>query len=85
MPPDFAALCLTKFPPLARVIIVLCGAVIIHLTIGTYHTYGSHFIYSFVLLNGFLTIKKNVGRKVKTHEKLSKRDVFFFLFHFFSS
>ncbi|CAJ0590220.1 unnamed protein product [Cylicocyclus nassatus] len=30
-----------KLPPLARIITVLTGAVLIHLTIGTYHTFGN--------------------------------------------
>ncbi|PIO55112.1 hypothetical protein TELCIR_23505 [Teladorsagia circumcincta] len=30
-----------KLPPLSRVIVVLTGAVLIHLSIGTYHTFGN--------------------------------------------
>ena len=40
MPSDFIAKALFKLPPAFRVTIVLCGAVMIHLTIGTYHTFG---------------------------------------------
>ncbi|PAV76255.1 hypothetical protein WR25_02174 [Diploscapter pachys] len=41
MPSDFIAKALFKLPPAFRVTIVLCGAVMIHLTIGTYHTFGN--------------------------------------------
>uniref|UniRef100_A0A0N5ABN9 MFS domain-containing protein n=1 Tax=Syphacia muris TaxID=451379 RepID=A0A0N5ABN9_9BILA len=41
MQPDFVATALLRLKPLNRVAVVLCGAVIIHLTIGTYHTYGN--------------------------------------------
>ncbi|KAL3984890.1 Major Facilitator Superfamily protein [Acanthocheilonema viteae] len=38
---DPIALCLLKFSPLARVTIVIFGAVLIHLSLGTYHTFGN--------------------------------------------
>ncbi|MFH4976634.1 hypothetical protein AB6A40_003343 [Gnathostoma spinigerum] len=41
MPADPVANILLRLSPLARVIIVLSGAVLIHLSLGTYHTFGN--------------------------------------------
>uniref|UniRef100_A0A1I7VR07 MFS domain-containing protein n=1 Tax=Loa loa TaxID=7209 RepID=A0A1I7VR07_LOALO len=38
---DPVAVYLLKFSPLARLTIVICGAVLIHLSLGTYHTFGN--------------------------------------------
>uniref|UniRef100_A0A0R3RX07 MFS domain-containing protein n=1 Tax=Elaeophora elaphi TaxID=1147741 RepID=A0A0R3RX07_9BILA len=38
---DPVAVCLFKFSPLARLTIVMFGAVLIHLSLGTYHTFGN--------------------------------------------
>lgn len=37
---DPVAVFLLKFSPLARLTIVIFGAVLIHLSLGTYHTFG---------------------------------------------
>lgn len=40
---DPIAVFLLKFSPLARLTIVIFGAVLIHLSLGTYHTFGKFF------------------------------------------
>lgn len=40
-----------SLPPLARLVLVLTGSVLIHLTIGTYHTFGKYFFTFSVSVN----------------------------------
>lgn len=39
---DMVAVWLVRLNPLARITIVISGAVLIHLSLGTYHTFGNY-------------------------------------------